>query len=99
VLSRATCSTSARTSAGTGGRPGVPGYVHFLLTRRWCQASSVNRGHDPVRPQPVSAGYSATSRDLGIFMNKAAEAVCSSSALTWSARLILKSRGATACLW
>lgn len=37
----ANCSTSARAPAGTYGRPGAFGYVHFLLTRHRCQASSV----------------------------------------------------------
>jgi len=35
------CSTRPRTSAGTGGRPTAFGYVHFLRTRRRCQASKV----------------------------------------------------------
>src|SRR5215510_9139631 len=35
------CSTRPRTSAGTGGRPTEFGYVHFLRTRRRCQASKV----------------------------------------------------------
>jgi hypothetical protein len=40
-FSRASCSTSARTSAVTGGRPEAFGYVHFRVTSRRCQASKV----------------------------------------------------------
>jgi len=38
---RASCSASAHTPAGTGGRPGTSGQVHFSLTRRRCQVRSV----------------------------------------------------------
>jgi hypothetical protein len=48
---RANCTTSSETSSGTVGRPTMFGCVHFLLTRRRCQASSVPGVHDPVQPQ------------------------------------------------
>jgi hypothetical protein len=51
---RAIRSTSARTSAETGGRPAAFGYVHFLLTSHDQPPVPIQqrgRGHDAIQPQ------------------------------------------------
>jgi hypothetical protein len=48
---RASCSTSARTPAGTGGRPGAPGIGPFLPHQAPVSGQQGAWHHDPVQPQ------------------------------------------------
>ncbi len=78
------CSTSSQTSCGTGGRPAALEYVHFLLSRRRCQASNV-----------PGVTIRCNCRRLG--SSRATAAITARSAQSGLGRVTCRRKTATSC--